>query len=601
MKRSLHRGLIRYALPHWKTIALALAVVLITSATDLLRPWPSKVLVDNVLGPHPLPGMFKPIARLWENPQIAALWIVSGFYLLTYLFAGITGLVSTYTSIRLGQRMVHDLRSDLFDHLTKLGLRFHDSRNVGDTIYRLTSDTWAVQTYLIHGLFPILTAFVSLVGVFAVMVRLDWQLTVLSLMAVPCLFLTIHGFSKKISQYSTKLYQEQSDLTSHAQQTMSAVRVIKAFVREEFERRRFDRRSEDSLDAGLRLYTLQAVFSLAVNVLSGVGTAAVVWVGVSHALAGQVTPGVILVFIAYLGSLYGPITSMSQTVGTLQSALAAAKRVFDVLDEDPDVKDPPRDLLSAAHDPKIDGKIEFRNVSFGYEPENPVLRGVSFAAEPGEVIAVVGSTGAGKSTLVSLIPRFYDPDEGQVLLDGCDLKSMRVKFLRENVSLVLQESVLFSTSIVENIAYGRLNAAEDEIIEAAKAANAHEFILALPEGYNTQVGERGQKLSGGERQRIAIARAFLKDAPILILDEPTSSLDSATEYQILEALERLMKGKTTFIVTHRLSTIAGADRIVVLKHGRVVEIGTHDELQSLGGIYSELFERQMNMKTGGSA
>jgi ATP-binding cassette subfamily B protein len=561
----------------------AIAQVLLLGLLELAKPWPLKIVVDNVLGGKPLPYGWG-AGRDVDDVLLAA----CGLLVAVYALLGLLGVTSNYATINVGQRLVNDFRSELYAHLARLSLAFHSRRQVGDLLYRLTADTFAIQTLTMNGFFPILTSVVLLVGMVVVMTRLDPWLTLISLAIVPVLFLAIFRMSARITALSTDARVKESAFWSVAQRTMGAIRVIQAFTTEQEEHRRFVDRSSASLAANLRLYTFQSAYSAFVNVLIAAGTAVVLWVGAKQVLDGVLTVGDILVFTSYLASLYAPINTLTQTWGLIQGAKVGAERVFEILDTQPDLEDGSRELRRG----DVRGAVAFEGVRFGYDASREVLGGVDFQARAGEMVALVGATGAGKTTLVSLIPRFYDPTAGRVLLDGVDLRTFTLRSLRQQVGIVLQQPLVFPTTVRENIAYGSPAATPDEIAAAAELAQLDDFLARLPDGMETVVGEGGATLSGGEQLRITIARAILRDAPILILDEPTAALDAATEARVLAGLERLMEGRTTFVIAHRLSTIRKADTVLVLANGRIAEQGSFEALIARGGLFAELHRTQ---------
>jgi ATP-binding cassette, subfamily B, bacterial len=569
--------------PYRLAFAGAVLQVLLIGVLELAKPWPLKVVVDNVLGHHPvgIPWM----AGMPPRELLLAACVV---LILVYTLLGAFSVSSNYASISVGQRMVNDFRSELYAHLARLSLAFHSRREVGDLLYRLTSDTFAIQTLTMNGFFPILTSLVLLVGMVVVMVRLDPLLTLASLAVVPFLFLAITRLSTRITTLSTDARVKESAFWSVAQRTMGAIRVIQAFTTEEEEHGRFVERSSASLAANLRLYTFQSVYSAFVNVLIAAGTALVLWMGASHVLDGTLTLGALLVFTSYLASLYAPINTLTQTWGLIEGAKVGAERVFEILETQPDLPEGPRPLARG----EVHGAVTFEDVKFGYDASRLVLTGVTFHARAGDVIALVGATGAGKTTLVSLIPRFYDPTAGRVLLDGIDVREFQLRGLRQQVALVLQQPLVFPTTLRENVAYGRPDATPEQIDEAVRLAQLDDFLARLPEGLDTVVGESGATLSGGEQLRITIARAILRDAPLLILDEPTAALDADTEARVMRGLERLMEGRTTFVIAHRLSTVRRADVILVLENGRIVEQGDFRTLVARGGLFARLHRTQ---------
>ncbi|PWU23941.1 MAG: ABC transporter ATP-binding protein, partial [Candidatus Rokuibacteriota bacterium] len=501
---------------------------------------------------------------------------------------GALTVLNNYTTIRIGQRMVSDLRSDLYGHLHRLSLAFHSRARVGDLLYRVTADTFALQTLAMNCVFPILTALMLLAGMGVIMLRLDFTLTVLALAVCPALFLAIARLNTRITEAAGEARARESEVYATVQQTMSTIRVIQAFTREDDEHRRFMALSRESLAAGLRLYTLQSFYAGVVNVVVAVGTAAVVWVGARHVLDGTLSVGALVIFISYLASLYAPINSVFQAYGLAQLSRVGLRRVFDVLDVEREITDGRRDASPAG----VQGALLWEHVSFEYRPGQRVLKDVTLRAAPGQKVAIVGPTGAGKSTLLSLLPRFYDPTVGRVLIDGVDTREYRLASLRRQIAMVLQPPLVFPATVRDNIAFGRPDARADDIVAAARLARIHDTIMRWPHGYDTLVGEQGVTVSEGEKLRITIARAILRDSPILILDEPTSSLDAEIEVLILEGLARLTAGRTTFIIAHRLSTIRTADVIVVLRDGRIVEQGSFDTLIELGGVFASLYRLQ---------
>lgn len=531
-------------------------------------------------------------------PMTRRLWLLTGVAvatLLLFIFKALLGLASTYLNLQVGQQMVLQFRSDLFRHLQRLSLPFHDSRPVGDSIYRVTSDTYSVQTLLLSNLLPLLTSSLTLVGMFAILWRLDWQLALLALAVTPFLYTTVRYYAGRLAPRSEEVKYLESDVFSLVQQVLSAIRLVQAFTREDHEHDQFMRQSWQVVKARIRLTLQQTAFHQVVNLITVVGTASVIWLGGYHVLEGRLTLGNLMVALSYLASVYGPLSTIGNTFPAIQDALISARRVFDVLDTVPEVRDRPE----APPLPPVHGHVRFEDVSFSYDDGAPVLQDVSFEVQPGETVGIVGLSGAGKTTLVSLITRLYDPTAGRVLIDGHDLREVQVQSVREQVGLVLQETVLFSGTVAENVAYGRPDATLTEIEEAARQANAHDFIRRLPDGYQTEIGEDGVKLSGGQRQRLAIARAFLKNAPILILDEPTSAIDAEAEAAVMEATARLMRGRTTFIIAHRLSTLRQADRILVIEDGCIAERGTHAELVTSDGLYARLYTLQTETPTDG--
>ena len=586
-RASLRQQIFAALWPYRGLFVFALVQVSIIGGAELLKPWPLKLIIDNVLGGQPLSWT---LASQWSRETLlfaACVGLVS-----IYLVLAGMNVLKNYTTVRIGQSMVNDLRGTLYNHLQRLSLAFHTRRQVGDLLYRVTYDTFAIQTLTMNGVFPILTSFILLVGMTLVMLRLDWVLTLLALGVCPILFVTISAMSSRIKAAATMARERESVIYSLVQRSMSAIRVIQAFTKEEEEHRQFMAASTEGLLASLRLYNLQTIHAGVVNVVIAIGTALVVWVGARHVLDGTLSVGELIVFTSYLASLYGPINSISQTLGSIQGAKAGLVRVHEILTVERDLPEGNR-VVSAA---EVRGEVRFEQVTFAYAPDQLILRGVNLHVTPGQTVAIVGPTGAGKSTLVSLLPRFYDPQEGRVLLDGTDVREFTLASLRQQIAMVLQPPLVFPLTIRENIAYGRPGASAEAIERAARLARIHEMIIRLPEGYDTVVGEQGATLSEGERQRLTIARAILRDAPILILDEPTSSVDAETETLIMEGLEQLTAGRTTFIIAHRLSTVRRADMILVIRGGQLVEQGSFTELMRRPGPFAALYRTQFGIQ-----
>lgn len=583
----------RRLIPYWRTArkeTFAGAVVLIlAAAVDLLQPWPVKWLVDYVFGLHLAPSWLSSIWPAFRARDVAGgitAVCVSILVLAVVYRLGIT--IGHFFLIRAGARLVQQMRCRAYDHLHRLSLAYHDRTRVGDSLYRVAYDAHAAQTLLNGALVPMATGALVLVGALCVMLQINWLLTLVTMAVTPLFFVIIRSFGRCIDDQSRHYHESESALVSTAQESLSSIRAIQAFTLEPETQERFQTRSEKSLQANQRMTRTQLIYSACAGLTVSVGTAAVVWVAGHEVMHGRLSIGDILVFLAYLGMLYQPMSTFSQSAGVIQSAGAQLRRVFEIIDAVPDVTDRP----GAVTLPGVRGAVEFQGVGFYYEPDQPVLRGINLKIQPGQVVAIVGRTGAGKTTMASLLLRFYDPKSGVILVDGHELRAVRLASLRQQVSVVLQDPILFSASIGENIAYGRPGASQEQIQAAARRAQADEFIQALPQGYDTILGERGVNLSGGQRQRLSIARAFLKDAPILILDEPTSALDSHTEQALLVSLRELMHGRTTFIIAHRLSTVREADLIVVLDRGRIVESGNHRDLTQSDTLYRQMYRAQ---------
>ncbi|MGE0823752.1 MAG: ABC transporter ATP-binding protein [Candidatus Binatia bacterium] len=585
MALSLRRQIISALRPYRGLFSLALLQVTFIAAAELLKPWPLKIIIDNVVGNKPL--LWPGVSQWSPNELLLATCVgLVGIYILL----GTLTLLNNHTTIRIGQSLVNDLRGALYYHLQRLSLAFHNRRQVGDLLYRVTADTYSIQTLTMNGIFPILTALVLLVGMTFVMLQIDWLLTILALGVCPFLYMTISLMSRHINRAARIANERESAIYSVVQRGISAIRVVQAFTKEEDEHRRFMTASQESLSAKLRLYDLQTLYSGVVNIVIAVGTAVVVWVGTRHVMDGTMSIGDLVVFTAYLASLYGPINTISQTLGLIEGGKAGFQRVHEILAIERDLPEGTRVLALK----EIRGEVIYENVSFGYDPEQPVLRNINLHIVPGQTVAIVGASGAGKSTLVSLVPRFYDPQKGRVLLDGTDIREFTLASLRQQVSMVLQPPLVFPLTVRENIAYGRPNASFAEVEHAAQLAQIHDKILQLPEGYDTTIGEQGATLSEGERQRLTIARAILRDAPILILDEPTSSVDAETEALIMRGFDRLMAGRTTFIIAHRLSTVRKAALVLVVRGGQIVEQGTFAELIGRSGAFAALYKTQFS-------
>jgi len=533
----------------------------------LLAPVPMKVIVDSVIGSRPVPGFLAAVLPDATYSKDMLLVLMSGLLIAIALLRQLKDLAFSLLRTYSGEKLTLGFRAKLFYHAQRLSLSYHDSRGTSETTYRIQHDTQAIQFILIDGLLPFVTAGFTVVMMLYVTVRLDRQLAMVACTVAPVLFILLRIYRVRLRGLWRAVKEFDSLALSVVHEVLAALRVVKAFGQEEREQERFVSRSDRGLRARLALALLEDGFGLLVAVTTAAGAAAVLFIGARHVQSGVLTLGDLLLLMAYLTQLYEPLKTISKRSATLQSHLVSAERVFAVLDRAPEVVERPnaRRLVRAV------GAVAFRDVTFAYDGRRPVLRGVSFAVTPGTEVGIVGATGAGKTTLVSLLSRFYDPTAGAILLDGVDLRDYRLADLRDQFSIVLQEPVLFSTSIAENIAYGRPGASERDIVAAAQAARAHDFITHLPHGYESRVGERGMQLSGGERQRIALARAFLKDAPILILDEPTSALDVGTEAGIVEAVERLMRGRTVFLITHRHHLLATCNAWVHLEHGDLVD------------------------------
>ena len=572
---SIYRRVFRYYRPFLPQTVVGLLLSLLGIGLNLLKPWPFKIIVDDFLRPNPTP---RGDWHTWVPLLCLALVVIQFLW-------GVINWATNYILVKVGLQALLKLRTDLYAYLQSLSLKYHDLRRSSDLSFRVAYDSQSIQTIYNKGFTGIFGSVVTLIGTFAIMVQLDWELTLLSLSIVPLIIGAIYFFAHRIRRESTFIQEQESAVLAQAQEGLSSIRMVHAFGREQFEVMQFHQQAQQSLQANLRLTLTNVNSALVISTLMVFGTAAMYYVGTLHVLAGTLTLGTLLVFNAYLLMLYQPLESITYTAWAMEGATAGAKRCFEVLDREDDVVDSPNAIAIES----AKGAIGFQNVSFGYAQDRQVLHAVDLRIEPNQMIAIVGGTGAGKSTLLSLVPRFYDPTSGSVTLDGRDVREIKKKSLRAQIGIVLQDTLLFSTTIRENIAYGRPDATDAEIIDAAKRAQADEFIRQLPNGYASTVGERGGQLSVGQRQRIGIARAFLKNAPVLLLDEPTSALDPTTEAAIMETIKELMRGRTTLIATHRLATIHDVDRIVVVERGHIVEQGRGAELLARGGVYAKLF------------
>jgi subfamily B ATP-binding cassette protein MsbA len=578
-------GLLR---PHWKALTLALLAVAGEAATDLLEPWPLKIVLDYLLQSKHPPGWMSAMVGWIGQDKLAVL----NFAVLAVAVIAVVGALSSYlekyVTTSVGQWVMHDLRRTLYHHIHRLSLAEHDEKRTGDLIGRVTSDIEAIQNFITTALLGILTSVLTLLGIIGVMFYLNWRFSLISLSVAPVLFLVVYLFTRRIKKASRDVRKKESELLSIVEEVFSSIRVVKAFAREDYEERRFERQSLENVEMALLARSIKMKLAPIVDIIVATGTCLVLGYGARLVLAGQLTAGALVVFLLYLGKMYKPMRDLSKMTDTISKAAVGFERIREVLETESGM----RDLPGARRAKRFKGKIEFDKVSFGYNPDQLILKDLSFEIEPGQVAAFVGPTGGGKTTIISLVARFYDPLSGEVKIDGTNIRNYTMKSLRQQVSFVLQETLLFHAPIWQNIAYGRPEANRAEIIRAAKLANAHEFIEEMPEGYDTMVGERGVTLSGGQRQRIAIARAVIRNTPILVLDEPTSGLDAASEQAVFEALDRLMKGKTCIVIAHHLATIRRAKIIFVVKDNTLVERGTHDELLAAGGLYSELYEIQ---------
>ena len=574
---------------HWKGLTIALVAVLGETLADVLEPWPIKVVVDNILQAKRLPKWLDGIVSgLFGHDKLAILTFAVAAVAAIAVLGAVSSYIEQYMTTDVSQWVAHDLRRTLYNHIQRLSLAEHDVTRTGDLISRVTDDIEAVRSFINSALLGILVDILTLVGMIGVMLYVNWRFTLIALSVVPVLFGVVYYLTRRIKQASRAVRKRESELTSIVEEGLTSVRVVKAFAREDYEVQRFESESLENVETALRARSLKAKLSPLVEVIVAIGTCLVLWYGARLALGGRISAGVLIVFLLYLGKMYKPMRDLSKETDTVSKAIVGYERIQEVLEIESRV----RDLPHARRAPRFKGKIEFEHVDFSYDGGEPVLKDVSFQIEPGQVAALVGPSGMGKTTIISLIPRFYDPVSGKVKIDGQDIRKFKLQSLREQMSFVLQETLLFRASVWDNIAYGKPDARPKEILRAARLANAEEFIDKMPQGYSTMIGERGVSLSGGQRQRIAIARAIIRNTPILILDEPTSGLDAVAEQAVMEALNRLMEGRTVVVVAHHLSTIRRADKIFVVQDAEIVEQGSHDDLLAANGSYAELYKIQ---------
>ena len=583
------RTLVPFLLPYWPAMALAGLLMIAGTGTGLLRPWPLKFLFDDVLASALEPGTFEEL----HSVQLLLLWIAGAIVGIAIL-DGVLGYFRQYLLKAAGQKVAFRLRVALYGQIQRLSLSFHDRQRTGELITRVTKDVDKVQELMTNSVVEASSNLLTLVGMLGIMFWLDWQLSLAMIAFSPLLFLLIARYRSQIKRAEQDVRRKEGDIASLAQETISSIRLVKAFGREEFERARFEAHSEEALDANVHVSRTESAFSSFIDILTAFALAGLVWLGAQRVISGHLTLGELIIVIAYVRDFYGPLRTLSKLSGQVSRTSVRAEKIAEVLREEPAVKD----LPDAEPAPPLRGHVQFQEVGFSYIPGQPVISGISFEVEVGQSLALVGPTGAGKSTIAALIGRLYDPGEGRILIDGKDIRKYTLASLQSQLSFVMQNSVLFRATIRENIAYGRPEATLDEIVAAAKVANAHDFIMALPDGYDTVVGERGDTISGGQRQRIAIARAVVRDAPILVLDEPTTGLDAKSEQLVLDALERLMEGRTTLIIAHKLSTVHRANTILVIEDGRIAERGSHEGLLALGGRYTELYTLQTAVRRG---
>jgi ATP-binding cassette subfamily B protein len=580
-------GVIRFAVklvrPHWKWLLIVLTAMLVETAMALASPWPLKIVLDSVFDAKPLPPAFAWLVGE-SSDRLARLNLAVAATVVIALLQAATAYLNAYYTVSIGQWIAHDLRLGVYAHLQRLSMSYYDKQQVGPLISTITDDINAVQDFASTSLLDILIDVLTLAGMLAVMFMLNWRFTLVALALTPLLMVFVFRLRTEIKKATRDVRLRQSEIVTIVQEGLGSMRVVKAFAQGRFEWRRLDAKSVESVEAALYARRVRSLLGPVVTALVAIGTAAVLWFGARLVLDGGMTAGALVIFLAYLGRLFRPIQNLARASTSIAQAAIGLERVKAVLDADERLPQSP----NARKLEHVKGRVEFRGVTFGYIPGRPVLENVSFVVEPGQMVGLVGPSGSGKSTLVGLIPRWYDPDAGVVTIDGTDVRELTIRSLRRRIGFVLQDTQLFYAPVWQNIGYGKPDATRDEIVRAAQLAQAHEFIEALPEGYDTVVGQGGFTLSGGQRQRLGIARAMVREASILILDEPSSGLDAESERLVFEGLDRLLAGKTTFVISHRLSTIMKADVILVLDGGKIVERGTHAELIAREGLYAEL-------------
>jgi subfamily B ATP-binding cassette protein MsbA len=585
--RRLNRA--RLLRPYWPLLAVAFVAMLVEAGMGLAEPWPLKVIFDYVLGTKRMPDWLA--VHVGEANKLGALDVAALAVVVIALIGAFASYFDDFLATTVAKRVGFDLRHLLYHHVQRLSLSFYDKRQTGDMIVRLTSDIDSVESFVASAMLGILFDALTIVGMIGVMFYLNARFALIGLSVAPFLFAMIYGFTRRIKRASRDVKKKQSELASVAQESISSARIVKAFAGEKIEEKRLDTESQAIVDLSLRARSLKARLGPQVDVLVAIGTCVVIWFGVRLVLDNRLTTGALLVFVLYLDKMYKPMKDLSKMSDTLSMAAVSFERVGELLSIDSEVRERP----DAKRAPRFKGRIEFSHVAFGYRPDGLVLEDIDFVVEAGQRVALVGHTGAGKSTLIGLIPRLYDALRGEITIDGRDIRLFTLESLRNQISFVLQDALLFHASVAQNIAYGKPGATQGEIIRAATMANADEFIRRMPEGYDSVLGERGQTLSTGQRQRVAIARAIIRDAPILLLDEPSAALDAESEAAVFDGMSRLMKGRTSITIAHSRATVERADMIFVLDGGVIAERGTHEELIAERGVYARLSDTQLRV------